>query len=141
MVIPLPPSSYHLETIRNFYQLINSPIKLMDLSGRRDRSKRIWPLGDPEQSSPSARLRLAQISASFDWKETDRALFDSSVLSTGLVGKPIAEAPACSASFSSGSGDGTGVARPLTFISPFGFASAAFSPAPTSFFKKPISPV
>ena len=56
--------------------------KLMDLSGRRDRSKRIWPLGDPEQSSPSARLLLAQISASFDWKETDRALFDSSVLST-----------------------------------------------------------
>lgn len=137
MVIPLPPSSYRLETIRNFYQLINSPIKLMDLSGRRDRSKRISPLGDPEQSSPSARLLLAQISASFDWKETDRALFDSSVFST----VSIAEAPACSASFSSGSGDGTGVARPLTFISPFGFASAAFSPAPTSFFKKPISPV
>ena len=83
----------------------------MDLSGRRDRSKRIWPLGDPEQSSPSARLLLAQISASFDWKETDRALFVSSVLST----VSIAEAPACSASFSSGSGDGTGVARPLTW--------------------------
>ena len=88
----------------------------MDLSGRRDRSKRIWPLGDPEQSSPSARLLLAQISASFDWKETDRALFDSSFLSTDrAVGRPIAEAPACSASFSSGSGDGTGVARPLTW--------------------------